>query len=151
MRKKLYIVASTLFVAFLLMQLVPYRVSNPSTRDEPQWDSPRTRELAVAACYDCHSNESKPAWFDRIAPVSWWITNHVKEGRGALNVSEWNTNPGEEADDAAEVVEEGSMPPSYYTWLGLHPDAKLTDSERAELVRGLEATIGDDGGHSGKG
>jgi mono/diheme cytochrome c family protein len=144
MKKRLYIVASVLIGAFLLMQLVPYRVDNPSTRAEPQWDSPRTRALAVAACYDCHSNQSKPAWFDRIAPVSWWIANHVKEGRGALNFSEWTTNPGEDADDAAKVVAEGEMPPGYYTWLGLHGAAKLTPAERDELARGLRATIGDD-------
>ncbi len=52
----------TLFVlgvALLAIQLVPSRVSNPSARNEPPWDSPRTRTLAVAACFDCHSNETK--------------------------------------------------------------------------------------------
>jgi hypothetical protein len=144
MKKKLYIVLSTLIGALLLMQLVPYRVTNASTRDEPQWDTPRTRALAVAACYDCHSNESKPAWFDRIAPLSWWITNHVREGRGALNFSEWSTNPGEEADDAAKAVVKGSMPPGYYTWFGLYGAAQLTPDERDELIRGLRATIRED-------
>jgi hypothetical protein len=138
----LYIALSTLLGAFLLLQLVPYRVSNPSTRREPKWDSPRTRELAVAACYDCHSNQTKSEWYSNIAPVSWWITNHVEEGRHALNFSEWNTNRGENADDAAETVAEGSMPPSYYTWFGLHSGAKLTKAERDELIRGLKASLG---------
>src|SRR5262245_2473009 len=75
-------------VAFGLIQLVPYRVTNSSTRNEPTWDSPQTRALAVAACYDCHSNQSHPYGFERVAPLSWWIANHVKEGRGALNFSE---------------------------------------------------------------
>ena len=96
-RKTLYIVLSCLLGAFLLIQLVPYRVSNPSTRREPKWDSPRTRELAVAACYDCHSNQTKSEWYSNIAPVSWWIKNHVDEGRSALNFSEWPDIRGEAA------------------------------------------------------
>ena len=121
-KKTVIIVLSTLIGAFLLIQLVPYRVSNPSTRDEPKWDSPRTRELAVRACYDCHSNEVKSEWYSNIAPVSWWITNHVNDGREALNFSEWNSGRGEGGDDAAETVAEGSMPPGYYTWFGLHSE-----------------------------
>jgi hypothetical protein len=137
-----------LAVAFLLLQLVPYRVTNSSSRDEPAWDSPRTRELAVVACFDCHSNESDPVWWERIAPVSWWITNHVEEGRDALNFSEWG-RPRQEADDAAETVREGSMPPDYYTWLGLHGDARLTKAERRELADGLRRTVQASGSQGG--
>ncbi len=126
---------------FLLIQLVPYRVDNPPARDEPAWDSPRTRELAVRACYDCHSNETDVLWFEQAAPVHWYIANHVREGRAALNFSEWTTAPGDEADDAAETVEDGSMPLPSYTWLGLHPEAKLSAAERRELLEGLERTI----------
>lgn len=68
----------------------------------------------------------------------------MKEGRGALNFSEWKTNPGEKARKAAKAVSDGSMPPGYYTWFGLHGAAKLTAAERDELTRGLRATIGDD-------
>src|SRR5690348_6627824 len=99
---------------FVMIQLVPYRVDNPPQRDEPAWDSPRTRSLAVRACYSCHSNETQILWFEHVAPVSWYITNHVKEGRSALNFSEWSTNPGEAARDAAEPLQEGSMPPAYF-------------------------------------
>jgi hypothetical protein len=141
-KKKLYIVLSTLLGGFLLIQLVPYRMSNPSTRQEPHWDTPRTRQLAVAACYDCHSNETKSEWFSNVAPVSWWLKNHVDEGRSALNFSEWNSSRGEGAREAAEAVAEGSMPPAYYTWFGLHDAAKLTKAERDELVRGLKASLG---------
>ena len=76
-----------------------YRVANPPVASEPNWDSPRPARSAVTACYDCHSNESQPLWFEKIAPLSWWITNHVDEGRSALNFSEWNTGGKGEADD----------------------------------------------------
>jgi len=141
MRKTILVVISSLVVAFLLMQLVPYRISNPSTRQEPTWDTPRTRVLAVAACFDCHSNEVKTPWYGKIAPVSWWLTNHVDDGRAALNFSEWNGPRGEGAGEAAETVRDGSMPPSYYSWFGLHSNAKLTQAERDELARGLTASL----------
>lgn len=128
-------------VVFLLIQLVPYRVTNPSVTSEPNWDSKQTRALAVTACYDCHSNESKPYGWERVAPLSWWITNHVKEGRSALNFSEWNTGGKGESDDIVEAVRDGSMPPSYFTWFGLHSAAKLTPAERQQLADGLKATI----------
>jgi mono/diheme cytochrome c family protein len=128
---------------FLMMQLVPYRVDNPPARDEPAWDSPRTRELASVACYSCHSNETKVLPFEKVAPIQWYIANHVKEGRAALNFSEWHTAAGEEADDAAEPVGD-EMPPSYYTYLGLHKESKLTQAEFQELIDGLEKTIAAD-------
>jgi hypothetical protein len=138
-----------LIAAFGLVQLVPNRVTNPPVVREPNWDSPRTRELAVRACFDCHSNETKLLWFEHIAPVSWWIKGHVDEGRDALNFSEWGKKGGEDADDAVETVRNGSMPPNYYTWLGLHSDAKLTARERKELADGLQRTLRQSGGGGG--
>jgi hypothetical protein len=127
-------------LAFGIMQLVPYRVSNSSVRNEPAWDSPRTRALAKAACFDCHSNQTQTYWWEDIAPVSWWITNHVDDGRKALNLSEC-TGKGGEAGDAAETVRNGSMPPDYYTWLGLHANAQLTRQERRQLADGLQRSL----------
>ena len=136
---------------FALIQLVPYRVDNPPVVNEPKWDSPQTRALAVTACFDCHSNESKPLQFEKVAPLSWWITNHVKEGRNALNFSEWGTSGQGESDDIVEAVRNGSMPPSNYTWFGLHANAKLTPKQRQQLADGLQQTIQQSGGGSGRG
>ena len=65
---------------------------NPPVLAEVQWDSPRTRELAVKACYACHSNETKWPWYSNIAPGSWLIQKDVDEGRDELNFSEWTGN-----------------------------------------------------------
>jgi hypothetical protein len=130
-----------LALVFGLIQLVPDRVTNPSVHHEPTWDSPRTRQLAVAACYDCHSNDTATYWWEDIAPISWWITNHVDDGRAALNFSECTQRPGGESGDAAETVTNGSMPPNYYTWLGLHSNAKLTAVESKQLATGLRQTL----------
>ena len=141
MKKTILTGGLSLIAALLLIQLVPYRVSNPAPTREPTWDAPQTRALAVRACYDCHSDEVHTPWYGKIAPVSWWITNHVNNGRAALNFSDWHGPTGEGAQDAAETVRDGSMPPSYYTWFGLHSRAKLTATERQELASGLLASL----------
>lgn len=133
-------VLSIAVVAFLLTQLVPYRLTNPSTRSEPKWDSARTRQLTVAACYDCHSNETKRHWYTQVAPLSWWTVKHVRDGRAALNFSEWGTSH-HETGDIYETITGGSMPPSYYTWFGLHKSANLTQQEKADLLAGLRKSL----------
>jgi hypothetical protein len=138
-RRGVLISLGVLVLALALAQLVPYRVSNPPVKQEPTWDSSGTRALARAACFDCHSNETQTYWFEDVAPLSWWITNHVDEGRKALNFSE--CTPGRGENEASETIREGSMPPGYYTWFGLHGDAKLTASERQQLADGLRASL----------
>ncbi|MGE0879846.1 MAG: heme-binding domain-containing protein [Acidimicrobiia bacterium] len=122
---------------FVIAQLVPYRIDNPKVVAEPAWDA-STRDLVVRACYDCHSNETKKPWYSYVAPLSWYTANHVKEGRSQLNFSEWTANS-RKLKEAIETIDEGSMPPNYYTWFGLHSDAKLTDAEKAQLIAGLRA------------
>ena len=126
---------------FAAIQLVPYcrAHENPASVQEPRWDSPRTRELAVRACFDCHSNETVWPWYSNVAPASWFVQDHVEEGRSKLNFSRWD-QPQREAREAARQVRDGEMPPAYYT--PLHGSAQLSAGERDELIRGLQATLG---------
>jgi hypothetical protein len=129
-------------VVFVVLQLVPKRVSNPAVRAEPPWDSPATRQLAVAACFNCHSNRSHLAWFEHVAPLSWWIAGHVDDGRRKLNFSEYDPNHHNSGGRIAREVQNGSMPPDYYTWLWQHSEAKLSATDRAALIKGLTDTFG---------
>lgn len=145
-RRLLLGLIAVVVVLFVAIQLVPVNRSNPPVASEPQWDSPDTRALAERACFDCHSNETEWPWYSYVAPVSWGITREVQEGREVLNFSEWQ-RAYEEAHEAAEVLQEGEMPPAKY--IPLHPEAKLTASERQQLIAGLQATTGGSGGESG--
>jgi len=127
----------------LIIQLIPYGKdhSNPPVNGEPAWSSPRTRELMVNACFGCHSNSVEYPAYASVAPISWTVQSHIDEGREKVNYQEWNSQQGE-AEETIEVIREGSMPPSYYTMFGKHPEAKLTDAEISELIAGLSATPG---------
>ena len=87
-----------------------------------------------------------------VASSSWLLTRDVERGRDELNFSTWDEDDGE-ADDAADAVAEGSMPPRRYVLV--HPDAAVSEAERQLLVDALEAMDraggGGDGDNSGPG
>jgi mono/diheme cytochrome c family protein len=134
-----------LLAGFALIQLIPYGRdhTNPPVTAEPSWDSPRTRELAKQACFDCHSNETVWPWYSSVAPVSWLVQRDVDEGRSRMNFSEWPQLPSGGgaaiAAEAAEVVDGGEMPPIQYRII--HSGARLSDAEKQELIAGLKASL----------
>jgi hypothetical protein len=125
----------------VLLQLVPYgwRHPNPPVIQDAPWPSAEARRIAKAACYDCHSNESQWPVYSYVAPMSWLVRSDVEEGRRSLNFSTWGTGE-QEIHDAAETVQEGSMPPRKFTLL--HPSAKLSAAEKQTLIDALEGMDG---------
>ena len=151
MRRILIALGAVLAAGFLVIQLVPYGRdhTNPPVTGEPAWATPETRAIAVRACFDCHSNETVWPWYSNIAPLSWRLQAHVDEGREKLNFSEWGRGE-QESDEIVEVVQEGDMPP--WDYLPMHPEANLSDAERAAFLDGLARTFGQgEGGGGGEG
>src|SRR5580692_4555052 len=95
MRKKLKWIFGALAVSFGLLQFTnPQRTNPPVVNDLMAANAPPPKIAAMlhAACYDCHSSETKWPWYSRIAPISWLITDDVNEGRKNLNLSDWPAN-----------------------------------------------------------
>lgn len=139
--KSLLGIAFLVVIGLLLVaQLVPYGRdhANPPVLAEPTWNTSTTRALAERACFDCHSNETRWPWYSHVAPMSWLVQHDVDEGRAVLNFSEWNRG-NSEAGESADTVREREMPPRSY--LLVHPEARMSEAEREQLARGLEATI----------
>jgi len=116
----------------LAIQLVPVDRENPPV--EAEITAPEdVRAVLQRACYDCHSNESVWPWYGYIAPVSWLVEYDIEEAREHMNFSTWNRYDAEDQIDMVEEiweeVEEGEMPPFFYT--PLHPKARLTPREHA--------------------
>lgn len=131
-----------LAAVFAAIQLAPYgwSHSNPPVTANAPWPSPQAESMARASCYACHSNETDWPIYSYVAPMSWLVRRDVEAGREELNFSEWDRD--NDADDAAEAVADGSMPPERYVML--HPDARLTDAERRQLIDTLNALEGAD-------
>ena len=131
---------AVIIVLGLAIQLIPYgrNHNNPPVVAEPNWDSAETKALYDRACADCHSNDTTWPWYSNIAPVSWLVQHDVEDGRRHLNTSLWGTQ-GFETHEASEVILQGEMPMKVY--LIMHPEARLSNSERQALAQGLTNTF----------
>ena len=88
------------------------------------------------SCYDCHSNNTNYLWYHKIAPVSWVVGRHIKEGKEHLNFDEWsdyNTDQKKHIiSDLKESIETREMPLVGY--LRLHPEAVLSETDNQLLL-----------------
>lgn len=90
----------------------------------------------INSCYDCHSNETNYPWYSYLAPASFIVTDHVKNGRKHLNFSDWENYTEEKKEkklhEIWEEVEEVEMPISGYVLL--HSEAELS-GEQMHLLK----------------
>jgi hypothetical protein len=96
---------------------------------------PDLAEQLKNACYDCHSNRTRYPWYSQVAPVSWILDEHIREGKKELNFSTFGSLEKKKQigllSHICEVLEEGSMPlPGYVT---MHRDAVFTEEEIAAM------------------
>lgn len=94
--------------------------------------------ILMGACNDCHTNLTRYPWYSNIQPVKYMLTDHVNEGKRKWNMSTLTKLPlavqNHKFEEVVEMVEEKEMPLESYTYLGLHPEANLTDEERQILI-----------------
>jgi hypothetical protein len=151
----------SLLAVFCGLQFVPdHRTNSPVDPAKKLQPPPEVEAILRAACYDCHSDETRWPWYAHVAPVSWWIVNHVQDGRHRLNLSDWadlTPRPGRRDDlnggitlsktqyqrkilgDMETTILEGQMPISSYVWM--HPDARMTPAQFKIVSDWLDATM----------
>jgi hypothetical protein len=138
MKKKLKWMFGALVVVFALLQFTnPARTNPPVVNDLTVSNAPPPEVVTLlrAACYDCHSHETKWPLYSRIAPSSWLVVSDVNEGRKHLDFSDWPADPAaiaKKLDRINEVLDYHEMPPTKYTLL--HPEARLTDAQHQQLL-----------------
>ena len=98
--------------------------------------SEEVKQIIKTSCADCHSNETMYPWYSEIAPISWYLAQHVNEGKEHLNFSEWTTyNKNQQSHiqkDLEEVLESYEMPLKSY--LIMHEEAKLSKEQNETLL-----------------
>lgn len=141
--KKISIAILLLLAVFQL-----FRIDKRNPPVDPEKDfltmtkaSVEIQNILKASCYDCHSNNSTYPWYTNIAPVSWWVKNHINEGRKHLNFSEWGNYSAKKSDhkleEGVEMIEEGEMPMASYTLI--HGEAKLNEQQKLLLMNWFNA------------
>src|SRR5680860_104459 len=92
MMKKIFL---GILVLFILIQF--YRPEKNKSKNETNAMSTvieipvEVNKIIETSCADCHTNSTKYPWYNEIAPASWFLAQHVKEGKEHLNFSEWTT------------------------------------------------------------
>jgi len=130
-----------LFIVFVGIQFIP------TTRNESKV-VPKTDFMLVndvpndiknklqVSCYDCHSNNTKYPWYNKVQPVARFLEGHIKEGKAELNFSEWddysNRRKNSKLKSIINQIENGEMPLDSYTLI--HGNAKLSEIEKKLLI-----------------
>lgn len=131
-----------LLILFVLAQFIRPSMANPPVDEKVTLYAAEPVPSDVHAildrsCADCHSNRTAWPWYSRIAPVSWMLADHVKDGRKELNFDEWGgytpRRRARKLQETCEQIKEREMP--LETYLPLHPSAKLSEAERESLCR----------------
>lgn len=149
MRKFLKLSALVVASLFVALQFVRSNKANPpvvqaQTIEAHVRVSQEVAGIFERACKDCHSDQTEWPWYARVAPVSWFVADHVNDGRRHLNFSRWSAYDREQADwllgAMCMTAKRGLMPLPSYTQL--HRSAKLSALDVQTLCAWSQAERG---------
>lgn len=139
--KTVKIILLILLVAFVGIQFIPTKRNQ--TNIVPVTDfmlvnnvPNNIKNKLQVSCYDCHSNNTKYPWYNKIQPVAWFLEEHIKEGKAELNFSQWNELSQRRKESKlrsiVKQIEQNKMPLNSYTIL--HKDSYLTSEDKKLII-----------------
>jgi hypothetical protein len=139
MTKKITIGLLAVFIVIQFFQPEKNTSDNQTNHISGKYEiSGEVSAILKNACNDCHSNKTEYPWYANIQPVGWWLANHVSDGKGHLNFSEFTSRKiayqNHKLEEIIEEVDEDKMPLPSYTNFGLHPEANLTAEQKKVLT-----------------
>jgi len=142
-RVSLYILlGSFLFIKFMRVEKNVSDEVSPHDFLEGNQYMPEMLQSAIrTSCYDCHSDNTNYPWYAHIAPFSWIIDKHIRNGKDELSFSRFDTLSSMKKiailDEICEAVSDSTMPPQNY--LMLHRDAALDFDDISALCDWIDA------------
>lgn len=124
-----------LALVFLGIQFIRPEATNPPVEWKADFP-PQIAAIFNRSCHDCHSHTTDWPWYSQVAPVSWWVRDHVIKGRKKWDYSKWAPDP-HELGAICREVSKGDMPLPSYTWI--HRDAKLSPADIKTICDWTEA------------
>ena len=135
------IIALILLIGFVGIQFVPTDLNQSDTVPKTDFLLVNNTQENISAilqesCYDCHSNNTKYPWYNKVQPAAWFLENHIKDGKEELNFNEWDTYSNRRKNSKLKSiisqVKDDEMPLASYTLI--HKDAKLSKSEKTLII-----------------
>jgi len=135
-------ISIALLVILVLIQFIPVEKNDSGDQQfniSNNYEIPgNVQTILKNACNDCHSNQTEYPWYSKIQPVGFWLNNHIQDGKRHLNFSEFTNRPlayqNHKLEETIEMVEQNEMPIPSYTYMGLHPEANLSEGEKQEII-----------------
>ncbi|HEX8370801.1 MAG TPA: heme-binding domain-containing protein [Pyrinomonadaceae bacterium] len=149
MKRILKIIVVVLFIGFIVIQFIRPEMTNPpvgagQTLEASTEIPENVKTILSRSCADCHTSNTIYPWYAQISPFSWFLTDHINEGRRHLNFSEWakleDRRKKRKLEEVCEQVETREMPLPSYLWI--HTDAAMSDDEIRLLCDWTKAEIG---------
>ena len=148
MKKRIKKMAWFGLTVFLLMQLyqpahnVNYE-QDTSLNLTTMYKAPNNiKTMLQTSCYDCHSNNTKYPWYNRIQPGGWFMANHIKDGKNELNFNEFGNNSIRRQKSKLKAItgqiKSDEMPLTSYTII--HRNAILSKKNKTLLISWMEKT-----------
>ncbi|WP_456430126.1 heme-binding domain-containing protein [Nitratifractor sp.] len=134
-----WLAAGLLLIQFIRINVPPAPKAKPD--DEIQ-APPKIMAVLKRSCYDCHSNHTKWPWYSHVAPISYEVRMHVKEGRKWLNFSIWNQYDETKKQKLYRSIVKAidwKMPPPDYMWI--HKTARLSPEDRKMIKAWAQSHI----------
>lgn len=137
--------AIAIAILFVVAQVIRPSMTNPPVDESRTLQAkaqipPKINAIMERSCNDCHSNKTSWPWYSQVAPVSWYLSRHVTQGRRHLNISDWagydNKRATRKLDEICEQVKIGEMPMK--TYLLIHPSANLSEADKQVLCSWAE-------------
>ena len=137
-RKVLKIVAIVALIALVVIQFIRPEKNIGDYSDVVAFEAETKPSEEVKAilknhCYDCHSNTTQYPWYAEVAPFTFFIGDHVEEGKEHLDFAKWDSysikKKDHKLDELIEEVEEGEMPLESYTLI----HGNISDEEKELL------------------
>jgi len=139
------IIALVLLVVFVGIQFVPTKRNQSSVVPKTDFllvnNPPKNiSTLLQGSCYDCHSNNTNYPWYNKIQPVTWFLENHITDGKDELNFNEWdeysNRRKNSKLKSIINQIKDDEMP--LYSYTLIHRDASLSQSEKILIIDYME-------------
>jgi uncharacterized protein YxeA len=140
MKRVLKILGYILVIAFIVMQFFRPEMNDGgydsfNVFEKETKVSDEVLSILKKNCFDCHTNQTRYTWYAEVAPISYWLNNHILDGKKHFNMSEWNgysvKKKSKKMDELIEEVQEGEMPLNSYTWI----HGSITEGEKEILIQ----------------
>ena len=145
--KKVLIAIGIVFIIFIVIQFIqPIRNKSDqllaSDISKTTTISDSVQGLLKNTCYDCHSNNTIYPWYSNIQPMGWLMAKHIKDGKDALNFSEFGSYSSRrqlsKLNGIANSIRDDIMPLRSYKLM--HKNAQLSANEKVLLVKWAQQT-----------